>query len=174
MDILDRAIRLVFRSKYALLAAMSAVAVWQVSAPVYGAYGYFGVYREPFSWNVFVQLLAYGVPGPLCHAGLVLAVAYRILTRKPLHWAVIPAGIAIAAWTWHWNRFLAHDFSHVIYHECSARFAEVSFHLESILIALTGILWLGQKTSEKTLIAFADRFLARASVSYTHLRAHET
>lgn len=141
MDMVNRFISITYRIRHGLALVSCAIAAFQIAAPVFCAKGFFDEFRIPYDSVTHITLILISVPGPLCHAGLILIVALRIFQSRALHWSMIPIGIAFAAWTIYWNGLVAHDFSHVLYHSCSGIFADRSAQMELILILAVAALW---------------------------------
>jgi hypothetical protein len=145
MRILNRFVSIIYQMRYGLALIACAIAVFQIATPIIGAEGFFDEFRIPYDRATHVLLIAMSVPGPMCHAGLILVVAIRIVQNRDLHWSMFPLGIVFAAWTIYWNREVAHDFSHVVYGECSSRFAEVSAQMELVQSLTVTSLWFALK-----------------------------
>lgn len=136
--------------KILLLAIILPLCVVCVQLPIIGANGYFADFRIPYSKSEHLQLLVNHLVGPIFIALVTVTLMVLELAKKRLAWWIPSFGIIGALYTARIAGLHSHDFSHVVFEECSGIYGTfLGWISAGIILAFIGICLVDRSTQRR-------------------------
>lgn len=113
-----------------------------VILPVIGAQGFFEHFRQPYSWTAHVELLFPQLVAPVLLLLLEGLFGYCAFYGKRIPLWVLIFGLVGAGGMGRDVGYASHDFSHVIFAECSDVYGNVILWLAGLTALFLVVIWL--------------------------------
>ena len=136
--------------KIFLLVLILLLCVPCIALPIIGAKGIFSEFRTPYSASDHHQLLLNHLVGPAFITLVTLTLLAVRLAKKRLAWWIPSIGIIGALYTARVAGLHSHDFSHVVFEECSDVYGTcIGWISTMIIVAFIGICLLNRASQSR-------------------------